>query len=325
MSDVRDCLPPERHPRRPAIVLPAGSIDTHVHVFEPRYPLSPGRGYNPPTSTLADLKYLHATLGIERVVFTQPSVYGTDNSAILDAMAALNAEKPNRARSVVALSMEISESELAGLDAAGVRGVRLNTDNKGGMPIAFNGFLQRDFQGRESATFLDFIVLPFFKCGLLFRLQNSDQFRQHVVVDFLEFRRELRVVAAETTTSATAAPPLSAAALTANTALGTSGLSGGLRVETLDRILHLFECGLDDWLHCLFLIAGEIDLCLRKEFLHRVHRIGLLASSATEIASSKEGRGQTSATPFFLSKNGCRDETRRENPNQSFHLTAPRN
>jgi len=51
-----------------------------------------------------DLKHLHATLGIERVVFTQPSVYGTDNSAILDAMAALNAETPDRARAVVALA-----------------------------------------------------------------------------------------------------------------------------------------------------------------------------------------------------------------------------
>ncbi len=135
MGEIRDCLPPDRNPRRPGLVLPKGSIDTHVHVFEPGYALSPGRGYNPPTSTLADLKHLHATLGIERVVFTQPSVYGTDNSAILNAMAALNAQTPNRARGVVALDMDITEKQLAALDAAGVRGVRLNTDNKGGMPI----------------------------------------------------------------------------------------------------------------------------------------------------------------------------------------------
>jgi len=109
MSDIRDCLPPDRNPRRPGVVLPAGSVDTHVHVFEPGYPLSPGRGYDPPDSTLADLKRLHATLGIERVVFTQPSVYGTDNSAILNAMAALNAEQPNRARCVVAVDMKISD------------------------------------------------------------------------------------------------------------------------------------------------------------------------------------------------------------------------
>jgi 2-pyrone-4,6-dicarboxylate lactonase len=135
---IRDCLPPDRNPRKPRIALPKGSIDTHVHVFEKRYPLSPGRGYNPPDSTLADLKHLHATLGIERVVFTQPSVYGTDNSAILDGMNALNAERPNRARCVVAIDMAISDRELAALDAAGARGVRLNTDNKGGMPIGLN-------------------------------------------------------------------------------------------------------------------------------------------------------------------------------------------
>jgi predicted TIM-barrel fold metal-dependent hydrolase len=135
VSEIRDCLPPVCNPRKPKIVLPRGSIDTHVHVFEPGYKLSPGRGYNPPTSTLTDLKHLHATLGIDRVVFTQPSVYGADNSAILDGMTALNAETPNRARCVVAIALDITDDELARLDVSGVRGVRLNTDNKGGMPI----------------------------------------------------------------------------------------------------------------------------------------------------------------------------------------------
>src|SRR5262245_63678329 len=131
-NDIKDCLPPDRNPRQPGIKLPKGAIDTHVHVFERRYKLSPGRGYNPPDSTLDDLKHLHKTLGVERVVFTQPSVYGTDNSAILDGMKALNAETPNRARGVVAITMDIRDDELAALDKAGVRGVRLNTDNKGG-------------------------------------------------------------------------------------------------------------------------------------------------------------------------------------------------
>ena len=137
-STIKDCLPPVRATRKPDVALPKGSIDTHVHVFELRYPLSPARGYNPPDSTLADLKALHATLGIDRVVFTQPSIYGVDNSAILDGMAALNAERPNRARAVVAIGLDTTDDELAAFDAAGVRGVRLNTDNKGGMPVALN-------------------------------------------------------------------------------------------------------------------------------------------------------------------------------------------
>jgi 2-pyrone-4,6-dicarboxylate lactonase len=157
MSEIRDCIAPERKPRRPKFKLPKGSVDTHVHVFESRYPMSPARGYNPPPSTLADLKHLHATLGIERVVFTQPSVYGVDNSAILDGMAALNKETPNRARAVVALDMNFKEDLLGRLDAMGVRGVRLNTDNKGGMPIAFEDIPELSARIRPFKWHLEFL------------------------------------------------------------------------------------------------------------------------------------------------------------------------
>ena len=157
MSEIKDCLSPDRRPRRPKLALPKGAIDTHVHVFEPGYPLSPARGYNPPISTLGDLKHLHATLGVERVVFTQPSVYGIDNSAILDAMAALDRETPNRARAVVALDMNFTEEEISRLDEAGVRGVRLNTDNKGGMPIAFDDIPELSARIRPFGWHLEFL------------------------------------------------------------------------------------------------------------------------------------------------------------------------
>ncbi len=134
-AEIRDCLPPDRNPRKPAFRLPPGATDTHVHVFENRYTLSPRRGYNPPESTLADLEHLHATLGVGRVVFTQPSVYGVDNSAIIDGMATLNERAPGRARAVVALTMDFTDERIADLDAAGARGIRLNMDNKGGMPL----------------------------------------------------------------------------------------------------------------------------------------------------------------------------------------------
>lgn len=132
---MRACLPPDRNPRRPQTVLPAGSIDSHVHVFDRRYPMTAARGYDPPDSTLDDLGHLHATLGIDRVVLTQPSVYGTDNAAILDAADALNHETPGRARAVVAVSLDVPDVELAALEKRGARGVRLNMDNAGGMPI----------------------------------------------------------------------------------------------------------------------------------------------------------------------------------------------
>ena len=73
--------------------------------------MSPTRGYNPPDSTLDDLRHLHATLGVDRVVATQPSTYGTDNAAILDGMNDLNAETPGRARCVVAVTMDVTDEE----------------------------------------------------------------------------------------------------------------------------------------------------------------------------------------------------------------------
>ena len=132
---IKDCIAPDRNPRKPNITLPKGSIDTHVHIFESHFPLFEGRGYNPPDSTLEDLIHLHQTLGIDRVVFTQPSVYGVDNSAILKGMNVLNEKIPNKARGVCAIKMDASENFLQELHGQGIRGVRLNLDNKGGMPL----------------------------------------------------------------------------------------------------------------------------------------------------------------------------------------------
>ena len=132
---ILDCIAPDRNPRKPDITLPKGSIDTHVHIFESHFPLFEGRGYNPPNSTLEDLIHLHTTLGVDRVVFTQPSVYGVDNSAILKGMNVLNEKVANKARGVCAIKMDASEASLEELHDQGIRGVRLNLDNKGGMPL----------------------------------------------------------------------------------------------------------------------------------------------------------------------------------------------
>ncbi|MGH8949496.1 MAG: amidohydrolase family protein, partial [Acidimicrobiia bacterium] len=120
-----------RDTRRANLTVPAGSVDSHTHVFLSDYPMIPGRGYNPPQSTLEDMLAMHAMLGIDRVVLTQPSVYGTDNSAILDAVERI----PDQARAVVAIPGDVSDGELESLHARGARGIRLNLDNVGGMPV----------------------------------------------------------------------------------------------------------------------------------------------------------------------------------------------
>jgi 2-pyrone-4,6-dicarboxylate lactonase len=133
-DEIPVCSPPDRNPRKATLEVPPGSVDCHTHVFGPveRYPYSPNRGYTPPDSSLEQMLHMHAMLGIERVVLTQPSVYGIDNAAILEAMTRI----PDRARAVVALDTSVTDDELARLEALGARGVRLNLDNKGGMPMA---------------------------------------------------------------------------------------------------------------------------------------------------------------------------------------------
>jgi 2-pyrone-4,6-dicarboxylate lactonase len=67
------------------------ACDCHAHVFGPydRFPLAFDRPYTPPEASLADLRAMHARLGIDRVVIVAASPYATDNAALLDAVARL--------------------------------------------------------------------------------------------------------------------------------------------------------------------------------------------------------------------------------------------
>ncbi len=117
------------------------SCDTHAHVFGPeqRYPYNPARAYTPPDAPLEAWLALHAKLGVARGVLVQPSVYGTDNRAILDAVAL----HPRRLRAVVAVGAAVSDAELERLHAAGARGIRVNLADKGGNPFASPADLAR--------------------------------------------------------------------------------------------------------------------------------------------------------------------------------------
>ena len=112
------------HTRAPGLKLPPGATDTHAHVCGPasRYAYFKDRIYTPPDALPADYRKMLDTLGVERAVLVQPSVYGTDNSAMLDAMKA----DPTRLRGVAVVADDISEAELKRMHEAGVRGVRVN-------------------------------------------------------------------------------------------------------------------------------------------------------------------------------------------------------
>jgi 2-pyrone-4,6-dicarboxylate lactonase len=124
MQNAPLCAAPDPQPRPPSVPLPELSCDTHLHICGPatRYDYSADRIYTPPDALLSDYLHVATTLGIERAVFVQPSVYGSDNTAMLDAMAAC----PLPCRGVAVVDAGIDEQAMLQLHAAGVRGVRLN-------------------------------------------------------------------------------------------------------------------------------------------------------------------------------------------------------
>lgn len=135
---MRDSIPvceaADPFPRAPEFLLPAGACDTHAHVFGPacHYPYAPNRTYTPPDAPVGAYLHLHRRLGIARGVLIQPSVYGTDNSLQLDALAYLRAQGLAY-RGVAVVDADVSEAELDRLQAGGHCGVRMNLLFKGGI------------------------------------------------------------------------------------------------------------------------------------------------------------------------------------------------
>jgi 2-pyrone-4,6-dicarboxylate lactonase len=118
------CPPPDRHPQPTRTRLPRGACDTHAHICGPanRFPYAKERIYTPPDSTLEDYLHLLAVLGVDRAVLVQPSVYGTDNRALLDALK----RGGQGLCGVAVVKPDISAGEIRALNDAGVRGVRFN-------------------------------------------------------------------------------------------------------------------------------------------------------------------------------------------------------
>ncbi|MGB7258652.1 MAG: amidohydrolase family protein [Pseudolabrys sp.] len=108
------------HQAGPRLKAPAGTCDTHVHIYDRRYPKAPTAKILAPDALVPDYRKVTARLGIERTVVVQPSAYGTDNRCTLEAVAALG---PN-ARCVVTVDQTVTDAELDRLTKLGARGLR---------------------------------------------------------------------------------------------------------------------------------------------------------------------------------------------------------
>ena len=112
--------------RTPAVHFPSGATDCHAHVFGPqdRFPLLEKTHFVPQLCPLQRYSTMLRALGCERAVLVQPSVYGTDNSAIEDALAQ---SWEVELRAVAVVSPAITDRELERLHSLGFRGIRFNT------------------------------------------------------------------------------------------------------------------------------------------------------------------------------------------------------
>ena len=114
----------KRSHRAPAVPLPPGAADCHMHVFGPygRFPLAAERAYNVPEAPLEEHELMKAAVGLERTVFVQASGHGMDNRAMLAALEETGA----RGRGVAVAAPQTPLAELQRMHKAGVRGLRLN-------------------------------------------------------------------------------------------------------------------------------------------------------------------------------------------------------
>lgn len=130
------CAGPDPAPRKPSVAFPVGATDTHAHIFDDRYPYYGRRIYTPPDALLADYRRMHAALGVDRAVLVQPSVYGFDNTAMLDVLK----DNPATMRGIAVVEESIADAELRRMHELGIRGIRYNVvdvplEDRGKLPV----------------------------------------------------------------------------------------------------------------------------------------------------------------------------------------------
>jgi 2-pyrone-4,6-dicarboxylate lactonase len=132
-DDAPLCLAPDPAPRPPHFEVPPDACDCHAHVIGPLslFPLHPIRSYTPPEAPLPAYRHLLERLGLTRGVLVQPSIFGTDNSCMLQALA----RHRNTLRGVAAVDASVDDATLESLARDGVKGVRFNLLFKGGVAL----------------------------------------------------------------------------------------------------------------------------------------------------------------------------------------------
>ena len=108
---------------RPRLKAPPNSCDTHMHIYDSRFPQAPGGPKPPGDFPVEAYRRMQARLGVSRVVVVQPNAYRDDNRCTLDAIAGLGAG----AKGVGVVKPGATDAHLAELTRGGIRGIRFMT------------------------------------------------------------------------------------------------------------------------------------------------------------------------------------------------------
>lgn len=121
--------PPVADPRTPALKLPPGTVDCHMHLFGPydRYPPVPETGYVTVDCLAETYIAMMDRFGIAKGVFIPASPHGTDPTHLVDALT----QYPDRFIGVAILPRDVGRAEIRRLTDAGVKGARFQSPSHG--------------------------------------------------------------------------------------------------------------------------------------------------------------------------------------------------
>jgi D-galactarolactone isomerase len=182
----------------PRLKLPPKATDTHMHIYDDRFPGRDGGPPKPPLpATLSDYKKLQKWLGLERVVFVQGAAYQFDNACLLDALENFDGE----ACAIAVVRPDVDEATLQDLTDRGVRGARIMHMPGGAIgmdhvlaidartrPFGWKPIVQ--FDGRRIADFL--AILEAISGDYV--IDHAGKFLEPVAVDDPAFKTLLSVI-----------------------------------------------------------------------------------------------------------------------------------
>ena len=114
---------PQTYPKtRVAAAMPRGAWDCHMHVFGPfdQFPIGQAGAYTPPVADRVQHRAVLDGLGFDHALLIQPSLYGSDHRALLDAIG----KSDGRLLGVGSCDASISEQELTAMLSGGIVALR---------------------------------------------------------------------------------------------------------------------------------------------------------------------------------------------------------